>query len=947
MCNSQNQLVYPYLNTKLSLEERISDLISRMSIEEKIKLLPTHQEAIPRFNVNEYNVGGEASHGVVTKLGNATVFPQPIGLSSTWNESLLKEIGAVIGDEARIYYDIDGGKSGLTLWAPTIDMERDPRWGRTEEAYGEDPYLTGKLSSNLIKGMQGDHKFYLKLVPAPKHFYANNHEENRTTDSSSIDPRNKHEYYLKAFKPAFVEGKAYSMMTAYNEINGTPCIVNKEVENIVKGEWSCDGFIVCDGGDMSQTVELHKYYETHAETIAEGLKSGIDCFTDTAELVIDSAREALEKGLITEDHIDKAIRNIFKVRFRLGQFDPKDLNPYSNIPSSKLYSKEHNELALKAAKESLVLLKNENSFLPLNKDKLKKVAVIGPLSDVIYRDWYTGTHPYKITPLQGIKNLLNDKDIIHMPGYDEVTISLNANNKTLSVNTEYQDKVGTFGSSNNTEGIFELTDWGFGNYTLKSSKNGKYLTTDDENIFASSPEVFGWFVKEIFKLSPCKDNSFNLRTWNDRYIVSNNDAMNSISVIDENPENSNSEFTINTVSKGIDKAVKAAKACDVAIVFVGNNPLINGKEEIDRKDLILPPNQEELIKAVYEANPNTVVVILGSYPFAIKWVNDNIPAILYSAHGCQELGTAIASTLFGDYSPAGRLSMTWYKSVTDLPDIKDYDIIKGKRTYMYFDKEPLYAFGYGLSYSTFLYSDLEVDSTTFKPNDTANITFNVKNTGDTISDEVVQLYIYAENSRVTRPLKELKNFKRINLNPGETENVILTLNIGDLSFWDVTKEKFVVEKGNYTLMIGSSSDDIRLKTHLFVEGDVIKSRDLSKITKAENYDDYNNVILHECKEGDTCICDVKENSWICFKDVEFKYNHNYFECRTACESSNGYIDIVLDSIDGQSIGRINVNNTGNPQNWSTQKASVASLSGIHDVYLKLSGHLKLSWFLFK
>jgi len=946
MRNIHQQLVYPYFNTNLPVEQRIDDLISRMSIEEKILFLPTHQNAIPRLNISEYNVGGEAAHGVVSKLGNATVFPQPIGLSSTWDENLLNEIGCVIGDEARIFYEIANEKFGLTLWAPTIDMERDPRWGRTEEGYGEDPYLTGRLSSSLIKGMQGNHPFYLKLVPAPKHFYANNHEDGRIMDSSSVDPRNKNEYYLKAFKPAYIEAKAYSMMTAYNEINGTPCILNKEVKNIVKGEWGCDGFIVCDGGDMSQTVEYHKYYETHAETIAGGLKSGVDCFTDDPELVINSAREALQRGLISENDVNKAIKNIFKVRFRLGQFDPKELNPYANIPKSKLCSKEHSSLALKAAKESLVLLKNENNFLPFNKDQIQNIAVIGPLSDVVYRDWYTGTHSYKITPLQGINQILKDKDIIHVPTYDEVIISSKLNNNTLLVNTDTENTVIIDGSFSDISNIFELTDWGVGSYTLRSKRNGKYLTTDDKKISASSSEVFGWFVKEVFNLSTQSDGTINLKTWNGKYVTCSNNSLNSLDVVNEDPNNDNSKFILNTVSNGIENAVKAAKASDVAIVFVGNNPLVNGKEEIDRKDLILPTSQQELIKAVYEANPNTVVVIIGSYPFAINWENENIPAILYSAHGCQEIGSAIASTLFGEYSPAGKLSMTWYKSINDLPTIKDYDIIKGKRTYMYFDKEPLYPFGHGLSYTNFLYDNIKLSHKISRPNDNIDITFSIKNIGNILSDEVVQLYVHCENSRVIRPIKELKGFKRISLKPNEVKNVTLRLNINDLSFWDVTQDKFTIEKGNYILMVGSSSQDIRLKSKLFIDGEVIPSRDLTKVTRAENYDDYCNVILHECKEGGTCVYPTKENSWICFKNVNI--NHfNSIEFRVNCESNNTFIDILLDSIDGISISSISVINTGNNKKWCSQTVPITALSGVHDVYLKFSGNLKLSWFLFK
>ncbi|WP_160686607.1 glycoside hydrolase family 3 protein [Clostridium sp. C2-6-12] len=945
MTNLYQNSVYPYLNTNIPLKERINDLISRMTLEEKLLLLPTHQEAVPRLNIPEYNVGGEAAHGVVTKLGNATVFPQPIGLSSTWNEDLLKEIGNVIGDEARIYYEIANEKGGLTLWAPTIDMERDPRWGRTEEAYGEDPYLTGKLSSNLVKGMQGNDPFYLKLVPAPKHFYANNHEDGRVMDSSSVDPRNKNEYYLKAFKPAFTEGKAYSMMTAYNEINGTPCILNKEVNDIVKGQWGCDGFVVCDGGDMSQTVEFHKYYKTHVETIAEGLKSGVDCFTDDAKLVINSAIEALGRGLLTENDIDNALRNIFKVRFRLGQFDPKESNPYANIPKAKLFSKEHNALALKAAKEALVLLKNENNFLPLNKDKIKKAAVIGPLSDVVYKDWYTGNAPYKITPLDGIIEILKDKEVIHIPAYDEVIISSKDNNNTLQVSNDAVNIVSINDSCSNKDNIFELTDWGFGSYTLRSKKNGKYLTTDDEKIYCSSPEVFGWFVREIFDLDPYSDGSINLKTWNGKHVIPSEDGSNSLEVVEKADDNDNSKFVVNTVSSGIEAAVKAAQESDIAIVFVVNNPLINAKEEIDRKDLILPPSQQELIKAVYEVNPNTVVVIIGSYPFAVNWEDENIPAILYSAHGCQEIGSAISAALFGNYSPAGRLSMTWYKSVNDLPPIKDYDIIKGKRTYMYFDKEPLYPFGHGLSYTNFHYDNLKLSAKTATPNDKVEITFTVKNIGNMVSDEVVQLYVHSENSRVIRPLKELKGFKRINLNPNEVKEISLTLNVNELSFWDVTQNKFTLEKGSYNIMIGSSSEDIRVKDTLFIDGEVIPPRDLTKITRAEDYDDYNNVILHECKAGGTCVCPTAENSWICFRDVNLKQS-TAFEFNTACVNDNSEIEIFLDDLNKSRLAKFSVTNTRDNQKWISQTVPIVSLSGIHDIYLKFSGNFKLSWFKF-
>lgn len=799
---------YPYLNTNLPLIERINDLISRMTLEEKIKLLPTHEAAIPHLNINEYNVGGEACHGIVCSDINTTVFPQPIGLSCSFDEKLLKEIGTAISTEARIIYDLTGKNYGLTRWAPTIDMERDPRWGRTEEAYGEDPCLTGKLSANLIKGMQGDDDFYLKLVAAPKHFYCNNHEENRIIDSSNIDDRNKYEYYLKAFKPAFTEGHAYSMMTAYNEINGVPCIVNKEVQSIVKDLWGCDGFIVCDGGDFSQTVTHHKYYKTHAETIANAILSGVDSFTDEPELVMDAAKEAVNRNLITEDDINTAIKNILKVRFKLGEFDDESLNPYSNIPKEKLCSMEHNKLALKAAKESIVLLKN-TGILPLSKSKLKSVSIIGPLSDVVYRDWYAGFPPYKITALKALKNSLPDVKINHVNGFDEVTLTCKSNNKYLSVNLNDYDNI--YFSESDKNATFYHEDWGFNSHAFKSKVNNKYLYSNDDEGFisATSKDVFGWFVKEIFKLSSYNfsTNEFNLKTWNDNYVFMDN----SLKINNSNLNNDAYRFTINKTKDGIKEATLAAKNSDVAIVFVGNNPMVNGKEEVDRKDIILPEKQSELIKAVYNANPNTIVVIIGSYPFAINYEQENIPAILYTSHGCQELGNALSEVLLGEYSPCGKLSMTWYKSISDLPPINDYDIINGKRTYMYFDKDPLYAFGHGLSYTTFEYSNLNINI-----EDKINISFNVKNTGNTISDEVVQLYVHAENSKVKRPIKELKDFKRININPSESKTINFTLSTSDLSYYDTDEKRFLTENGKYTFMIGASSDDIRLKETIYI-----------------------------------------------------------------------------------------------------------------------------------
>lgn len=904
---------YIYKNSTLSLEVRVNSLIALLTLDEKISLLPTRQAAIKRLNINEYSVGGETAHGVVSNTGPSTVFPQPLGLASTFDEKLLEKIGSVIGDEARIYYDKCNRRHGLTLWAPTIDMERDPRWGRTEEAYGEDPVLTGKLSSSLIKGMQGYDDFYLKLVPAPKHFYGNNNEEGRIYCSSSIDKRNKNEYYLKAFKPAFVEGKAKSMMTAYNSINGTPCILNKEVQDIVKDTWGCDGFVVCDGGDFSQTVDYHKYYKTHAETIASALKAGIDCFTDDAELVINAAKDALARNLITENDINKAISNILKIRFRLGEFDDDSLNPYANISPEKLCSKSHSELSLKACLESIVLLKNKNDILPLKEDKINSIAILGPLANEIYKDWYCGTPPYKVTLLDGVKNKLINKDIKFHNGNDIVKLSID--NEPLFNNN------------------FEMCNWGFGSITLKDTYSNKYLTLeeDDNKISSSADEIWGWFVKEVFKCNDISDNNFTLRTWDNGKISFNNGLLNK-------NINENNDIILNKkiIEDGIKECINLAANSDVAIVVVGNHPLINAKEEIDRTDLILPPSQEELIKSVYSVNPNTIVVMISSYPFSINWCNDNVPAILHCTHGCQELGNAIAQCLFGDYNPAGRLPMTWYKSINDLPSIMNYDIINNNSTYMYYKGDPLYEFGYGLSYTNFKYSNLVISSNKISSNKEIKIDFLLENIGTCEGDEVVQVYVSLTSSRAKRPIKQLVNFKRIHLDKNECKWVTFKLNSSDLEYFDVSSNNFILESGTCSILIGSSSKNIKLKKDINIIGETLKPRNLSCLTKAEDYDSCSNIILDECSLGGTCITTSKNTiSWLKFSDVDFK-NYSNLSIEAIFKSISN-IEIRIDSINGDILGNLEITTEKIKDNWDTYICKLKSLNSINNLYLLING----------
>ncbi|MDR1689156.1 MAG: glycoside hydrolase family 3 C-terminal domain-containing protein [Clostridiales bacterium] len=825
-----------FKNKSLSAAKRAKDLVSRLTVEEKISLLPTRQAAIPRLGVNEYWIGGEGAHGVVDRNGKvSTVFPQPFALSATWDTQLLREIGSVIGDEARIFFQQRDKKGGLTLWFPTIDMERDPRWGRTEEAYGEDPFLAGKLAAAMIQGTQGSDGYYIKTATAPKHFYANNTEENRATASSVINKRNKHEYYLKVFSYAFKEGKTVSMMTAYNEINGRPCILLDELQDTVKGKWGCDGFIVCDGGDFSQTVNSHKYFATHEESIAASLRAGMDCFTDSAELVTQSARNALDKNMISEADIDRAVTNILKIRIRLGEFDEN--HPYSQIPEDKMCGEEASALALKAAREAVVLLKNDNSFLPADKAKIKKALIVGDIARDLYAGWYEGCAAKKSTVLDAVKEELKGAQVDYEPLLDTVSFYDEKSKGYIAVNSEGEIRTD---ASFEERSLFLENNWGYGNYSYKNIETEKYLTVDrkesqanikfpgksEGTLKVTADNVYGWFTMELFYSTD--ENIFihegSATVWKKTY-----------------------------EKDGITPACELAKNADIVFAVFGNHPLINARECVDRTDIAFPKRWTGAVSRLTAENENTVLVITAGYPYAIREEAEKVKAVIYSGQGSQNLGKAMADCIFGNFAPAGRLSMTWYNSVTDLPDFNDYDII-GKRTYRYFTGKVLYPFGYGLTYSSFEYSGLKLSKKRYVNGEDKciKVSFNVKNTGETESGEVAQVYFAMNNASVLRPIKQLAGFSRFVLAPKEEKAVEFDIALEELEFFDINSNREMIESGDYTVFVGSSSRDIRLSENFEVKAETVTKRDMSFVY-AENFDSGKGVTLLEDKYFHTCV----------------------------------------------------------------------------------------------
>lgn len=866
----------------LDVEARLDALVSELTLEEKTLLCGTGAPAIERLDIPAYATGGEAAHGVearhdqVFNLGDTvktTCFPQPFGMSMMWDPELMERIGEVVGTEARIHNQIECAKgkpmSGLCRWAPTVDMERDPRWGRTEEGYGEDPYLTGKTAAAYIRGMRGNDERYIRCGASLKHFYANNMEKERVSASSSISLRDKFEYYIEPFRRCIEEGGAEGIMTAYNELNGVPAICDPDVQKLLKDTYHLPGHVVCDGGDMVQTVQFHHYFDTHAQTVAAALKAGVDEFTDSSEIVVPAVREALERGLLTEADLDRAIRNSFRTRIRLGQFDPVEQNPYADVEESLLCGEAHSKVAAQAADEAVTLLKNDNAFLPFTAGKGETIAVIGPLADVWYKDWYCGVPPYEITVLDGIKKECPDSDICYADGLDRVKIRVEE--QYVAVDLEAGEV-----SLKDCEqaSVFIREDWGDGGITFREATSGRFLVAvdEEERICLGTTEAFKWFIKEAFHV--CREDE-TVKSWcgqplfvkegklcahmrpEDMAVTGGQeDTLSGMARSRE--EVTPAKITFELVESGITKAVETAKTANRVILCLGSNPVINAKEEIDRNHLHLPKMQEELLAKVSTVNSNTVLVLVSNYPYVLPKEAEQIPAIVFSASGCQEYGNAVARTLTGKNNPAGRLSMEWTADENALADIAEYDLLEGKRTYRYWEEEVVYPFGYGLSYSSFRYDSLELVTDKESASDgdvNGKLVFRVKvtNTSAVDGDEVVQLYYRKEDPAVKRPLKQLIGFKRVRIAAGETACVELVVPKKELVYYDVIEEQLLLEQGKYLFMAGGNSRELPLLAELVMQGSHRGTRALNDWYPADHYDEQQGTYLYKGYEEKTSV----------------------------------------------------------------------------------------------
>ena len=701
-CSVSAQPAFPFQNTTLTDNVRLDNLLSLMTLDEKVNALSTNL-GVDRLGIRNTGqseglhgmaLGGPANWGdfatrVNPKTYPTTIFPQSYGLGETWDPELIQKVADLEATEIRFYTQNPNlNKGGMVMRAPNADLARDPRWGRTEESYGEDAFLGSRLTVAFVKGLQGNNPKYWKSASLMKHFMANSNEDGRDSTSSDFDEGLFREYYSYPFYKGITEGGSRAFMASYNSWNGIPMTIHPVLKKVARDEWGNNGIICTDGGALKLLVNSHKAFPTLTEGAAAVVKATVGQFLDTFKPYV---YDALKIGLLTEKDINNAIRGNFYVALRLGLLDADQTKiPYTNIGVTDTVSPwlkpETQAFVRTVTAKSVVLLKNSMNLLPLNKSKIKSIAVIGPRANEVLLDWYSGTPPYAVTVLQGIRN-------------------------------------------------------------------------------AVGPNV------EVFY----------------------------------------------SASDEMDKATLAARKADVAVVCVGNHPYgtdarwmispvpSDGREGVDRKAITL--EQEDLVRIVTQANPRTVMVLVSNFPFAINWSQENVPAILHVTNNSQELGNGLADVIFGNVNPAGRTTQTWVKSITDLPPMMDYNIRHG-RTYQYFKGKPLYPFGFGLSYTTFAYSALKTSKQVLS--DSTIVSVRVTNTGSRDGEEVVQLYVAYPGSVVERPIKQLKGFKRVFIHARQSVTVDIPLKAEDLAYWNVEKHAFTVEKGKVKIMVGSSSEDIRL-----------------------------------------------------------------------------------------------------------------------------------------
>ena len=824
-----------YLDPSQPIETRVNDLIGRMTLEEKASQLVNQARAIPRLQVPAYDWWSEALHGVAN-AGTATVFPQPIGLAATFDDALIHQMAIVIGTEARAKHNqaVRAGRldimEGLDFWSPNINIFRDPRWGRGQETYGEDPFLTGRMGVAFVTGLQGDDPKYFRVIATPKHFAVHSGPEpSRHSIDVQVSKHDMEDTYLPAFRAAITEGKAESIMCAYNRVNGQPACANTFLlQDQLRGAWKFNGYVVSDCDAIVDIYQGHHFVKSQAEAAAVAIKTGMDneCadFFTIAKGNPDYQPfiDAVKQGLLTEADLNKSLGRLFTARMRLGMFDPVEMVPYAQTPDSEIDSAAHRELALRTAQESMVLLKNDG-VLPFAA-QVKTILVVGPLAESVQvlHGNYSGTASHAVTALEGIRKQFSAAQIVYEPGTNFLREHSGIPTSALSTDDSKPGLKGEYFPGDNFQGTPVV-------------RVDPYV---DLQLFHPDPHALippagmkDFSVRWTGFLTPAESGSYQVglygsmqRLWLDGKLI-----VDDMVGHDPNPQLATLQLIkahryaikiecqpggrtakliwLQVRAQPLIEAVSAARKADVIVAVVGITSKLEGEEMKvdlpgfrggDRTSLNLPEEEQALLGAMKGSGKPLVVILMNGSALGVNWANDHANAILEAWYAGEEGGTAIAQTLAGANNPAGRLPVTFYKGVEQLPDFEDYAM--KNRSYRYFTGEPLYPFGYGLSYSKFEYGGLKLSQLDLQAGDPLEVEVDVKNTSQQNGDEVVELYL-SFPQMAGAPLRALRGFTRVHLNAGEQHHVKLALQPRDLSYVNEAGDRLVAA-GDYVISIG-------------------------------------------------------------------------------------------------------------------------------------------------
>ncbi|TDC85522.1 hypothetical protein E1193_02480 [Micromonospora sp. KC606] len=858
-----------FRDTGLPLAERVRHLLGLLSRDEKLAMMHQYSPGVPRLGIPPL-VWGIAVRRGADPVPGATVFPQAVGLGATWNPDLLTRVGAAIAAEIRAHYHRQP-TIGLAIWGPVTNLLRDPRWGRNEEGYSECPVLTSTLATAMCRGLSGqsDAGAQRATTPLLQHFLAYNHENERGTHSVLLRPRVLHEYDLRAFKAPIVDGVADGVMLSYSRVNGVPNHLSPHIRGQLR-DWDPDTVVMSDAWAPSfLALDERPSFPSRLQAYAAAVRAGLDLFVDQGDrshVITDNLGRAVADGFVREELLDAAVGRLLRMRMRWGQFDAEATDAGESGPDSPDLP-AHRRLAACAAAEAIVLLSNRDSLLPLDRAAVRRVVVVGQLAAMVCRDWYAPQFDDGRTPMAGIAGLLGADRVTLVEGVDVIALRWQDGYVTSSTTPEGGPLTVRQVAVAEAAQRFAIFDWGSEVCSLRAESNGRFLRSRSNRTLVNdraAPE--GWQVRERFRLVPQGAGAVLLDVSTGRYVAppASDGVLRTAAATAE----AAAVFRVELVTDGAATVGAAAVDADVVVAIVGNHPLINGREAEDRTDIRLAPAQEKVARAAAAANQATVVALVSSYPLAVAELAAAVPAMLWSSHAGPQLGTSLADAVFGVRAPAGRLPQTWPRQVADLGDMYEYDIIKARKTYLYADVEPLFPFGHGLTYPCFWY-DLEVLRPIVCVEDPIELSVEVGNPGPVESDEVLQIYGRARGSRHPRPLRQLLAFRRVHVPAGTAQTALFTIALRELAVWDVDRHEFVVEPGDYDIMLGRSSADIVTTRRLTVRAEPVGPRRLDGgPVRASDFDDYHAFWPQDDAEtGLTTMTCGDAGGWLLFRDV--------------------------------------------------------------------------------